>query len=165
MSGESQQKDVTRLRWSPTPAQQAKVLGALRHYFRDCDELEDLGIDEYETLKRQAGRTQIYDAELIDYAAERGIDLSAPERWEQVRRLRDQDAHSALSRRINHGGGRPSKYDKQTVRARVKKRLDDQPGKWLIVTRWLAAKLAPVDGDTPAQVLRFVRNYTNDMRR
>jgi hypothetical protein len=107
----------------------------------------------------------IYLRELIDYATERGSDWRAPGRLEQVRRHRDQDAHSALSRRINHGGGKPPRYDKPAIRAALLTRhAAHRDEDWKITTRLVAAGVEPTDGDAPHDVLRAVRRYCHDLR-
>lgn len=144
--------------------QQTRVTAVLLQVARDVQEAEDRDVLEDQALKRAASRTQIYDQELIAYATEGGSDWRAPGRLEQVRKLRDQDANSALSRRLNHRGGKPCKYNKPAIRAALQKRhaehLDED---WLIAIRLVAAGVQPKDGDAPADVRRAVRRYCRDL--
>jgi hypothetical protein len=105
-----------------------------------------------------------YRRELIDYAEERRIDWQTPGGLERARKLRDQDAHSALRRRENHRGGNAPRYNKDVIRQQVRRRLGANPD-WKIVTRIVAAGVDPIGGDTAKGVLRAVRRYCHDLRR
>ena len=156
--------------WALSPEQQALVTTALAHFVRWGDEVDDRDVVEDQMLKWQASRTRIYDQELIGYAEESRSDLRAPGRWEQVRRLRDQDAHSALSRRINRRGGNPPRYNKDAIRQEVRRRMNEAKPKekpkldWKILTRVVAASVEPIRSDTAKDVLRAVRRYCRDLR-
>jgi hypothetical protein len=136
--------------------------GNSRHMTSESADMDAWAAEQNEIVYHNAG---VYLRELIDYATERNCDWRTPGSLEQVRRQRDQDAHSALIRRQNHRGGKTPKYDKAAIRAKVRRRHDAHSSSgWLEITAAVARGETPLGEDTPQCVLRFVREYTRDMR-